>query len=132
MKSFAWISTARKSARWRREGSRSTSRASRTSCAGNRAAGRLNFTTDAERGVQFGVIQCIAVGTPPDEDGSADLKHVLAAAASVGRHMSEYRVIVDKSTVPVARQTRCARPYRPSSPGGNWTCRSPWFPIRSS
>jgi UDPglucose 6-dehydrogenase len=67
----------------------------------NRAAGRLNFTTDVERGVQFGVIQCIAVGTPPDEDGSADLKHVLAAAGAVGRHMTEYRVVVDKSTVPV-------------------------------
>jgi UDPglucose 6-dehydrogenase len=67
----------------------------------NRAAGRLNFTTDVERAVHFGVIQCIAVGTPPGEDGSADLKHVLAAAGAVGRHMTEYRVVVDKSTVPV-------------------------------
>ena len=67
----------------------------------NRAAGRLHFTTDVERAVRFGTVQCIAVGTPPGEDGSADLQHVLAAARSIGRHMAEYRVIVDKSTVPV-------------------------------
>src|SRR5437762_9423945 len=67
----------------------------------NRAAGRLHFTTDVERAVRFGTVQCIAVGTPPGEDGSADLQHVLAAARSIGRHMTEYRVIVDKSTVPV-------------------------------
>ena len=67
----------------------------------NRAAGRLRFTTDVERAVRFATVQCIAVGTPPGEDGSADLQHVLAAARSIGRHMTEYRVIVDKSTVPV-------------------------------
>jgi len=67
----------------------------------NRAAGRLQFTTDVERAVQFGTVQCIAVGTPPGEDGSADLQHVLAAARGVGRHMTEYRVVVNKSTVPV-------------------------------
>jgi len=67
----------------------------------NRAAGRLHFTTDVERAVRFGTVQCIAVGTPPGEAGSADLQHVLAAARSIGRHMTEYRVIVDKSTVPV-------------------------------
>src|SRR5216683_2362742 len=67
----------------------------------NRAAGRLHFTTDVERAVRFGTVQCIAVGTPPGEDGSADLQHVLAAARAIGRHMTEYRVIVDKSTVPV-------------------------------
>src|SRR4249920_2972777 len=50
----------------------------------NRAAGRLHFTTDVERAVGFGTVQCIAVGTPPDEDGSADLKHVLAAARAIG------------------------------------------------
>jgi len=76
----------------------------------NRAAGRLNFTTDAERESSSASFNGIAVGTPPDEDGSADLKHVRAAAASVGRHMSEYRVIVDKSTVPVgtANKVRAA------------------------
>jgi UDPglucose 6-dehydrogenase len=67
----------------------------------NRAAGRLHFTTDVERAVRFGTVQCIAVGTPPGEDGSADLQHVLAAARSIGRYMTEYRVVVDKSTVPV-------------------------------
>jgi UDPglucose 6-dehydrogenase len=67
----------------------------------NVAAGRLHFTTEVERAVRFGTVQCIAVGTPPGEDGSADLQHVTAAARSIGRHMSEYRVIVDKSTVPV-------------------------------
>src|SRR5512140_1470445 len=67
----------------------------------NRAAGRIQFTTDPKRAADFGQIQCIAVGTPPDEDGSADLKHVVAAARSIGRHMTEYRVIADKSTVPV-------------------------------
>jgi len=67
----------------------------------NVAAGRLHFTTDVARAVQFGALQCIAVGTPPGEDGSADLQHVLGAARSIGRHMTEYRVVVDKSTVPV-------------------------------
>ncbi len=67
----------------------------------NVAAGRLHFTTDPKRAGEWGVIQMIAVGTPPDEDGSADLQYVLAAARSIARHMPEYRVIVDKSTVPV-------------------------------
>jgi UDPglucose 6-dehydrogenase len=63
--------------------------------------GRLKFTTDAEEGIRHGLFQFIAVGTPPDEDGSADLSHVLAVAETIGRHMTEYRVVVDKSTVPV-------------------------------
>ncbi|MCC7546144.1 MAG: UDP-glucose/GDP-mannose dehydrogenase family protein [Burkholderiales bacterium] len=67
----------------------------------NVAAGRLRFTTSVAESVDFGTLQFIAVGTPPDEDGSADLRHVLAAARSIGRHMKGYRVIVDKSTVPV-------------------------------
>ena len=67
----------------------------------NHKAGRLAFTTDVEQAVAFGTVQCIAVGTPPAEDGSADLQHVLAAARSIGRHMRDYRVVVDKSTVPV-------------------------------
>jgi UDPglucose 6-dehydrogenase len=67
----------------------------------NRASGRLHFTADAELAVAFGTLQIIAVGTPPDEDGSADLKHVLAAARNIGRRMGEFRVVVDKSTVPV-------------------------------
>ena len=72
----------------------------------NRAAGRLHFTTDVARAVEFGEIQFIAVGTPPDEDGSADLRHVVAAARNIGRHMTAYRLIVDKSTVPVGTADR--------------------------
>jgi UDPglucose 6-dehydrogenase len=67
----------------------------------NVQAGRLRFTTDVEAGVRHGQFQFIAVGTPPDEDGSADLRYVLDAARNIGRHMMEYRVIVNKSTVPV-------------------------------
>ena len=72
----------------------------------NRAAGRLQFTTDAAHAVGHGTIQFIGVGTPPDEDGSADLQYVLAAAASIGRHMTDLKVIVDKSTVPVGTADR--------------------------
>ncbi len=67
----------------------------------NHKAGRLAFTTDVAQAVAFGTVQFIAVGTPPAEDGSADLQHVLAAARNIGRHMRDYRVVVDKSTVPV-------------------------------
>jgi UDPglucose 6-dehydrogenase len=67
----------------------------------NVAAGRLRFTTSVEESVAFGLVQFIAVGTPPDEDGSADLKYVLAAARNIGRHMTSEKVVVDKSTVPV-------------------------------
>ncbi len=67
----------------------------------NVAAGRLRFTTDVKRAVHHGTIQFIAVGTPPDEDGSADMQYVLAAARSIGRLMTDYKVVVDKSTVPV-------------------------------
>ncbi len=67
----------------------------------NVAAGRLRFTTSIEQAVQHGTIQFIAVGTPPDVDGSADMQYVLAAARNIGRLMTDYKVIVDKSTVPV-------------------------------
>ena len=67
----------------------------------NAAAGRLQFTTDGAAAVAHGTLQFIGVGTPPDEDGSADLQYVLAAAENIGRHMTDYKVIVDKSTVPV-------------------------------
>jgi UDPglucose 6-dehydrogenase len=67
----------------------------------NASAGRLQFTTDVAAAVGHGTLQFIGVGTPPDEDGSADLQYVLAAATSIGRHMTDYKVIVDKSTVPV-------------------------------
>ena len=64
-------------------------------------AGRLHFTTNIEDSVEFGTIQFIAVGTPPDEDGSADLQYVVAAARNIGKHMKDYKLVVDKSTVPV-------------------------------
>jgi UDPglucose 6-dehydrogenase len=67
----------------------------------NAAAGRLHFTTDIERAAHFGTIQFIAVGTPPDEDGSADMQYVISAARNIGKYMTDYKVVVDKSTVPV-------------------------------
>ncbi|TCO80988.1 UDPglucose 6-dehydrogenase [Plasticicumulans lactativorans] len=67
----------------------------------NAANGTLAFTTDVGAGVAHGLFQFIAVGTPPDEDGSADLQHVRAVARSIGAYMEEFRVIVNKSTVPV-------------------------------
>jgi len=67
----------------------------------NAEAGRIEFTADAVRGVEHGLFQLIAVGTPPDEDGSADLRYVLAAARTIATHMSRYCVVVTKSTVPV-------------------------------
>ncbi|MBE0488186.1 MAG: UDP-glucose/GDP-mannose dehydrogenase family protein [Halomonas sp.] len=75
----------------------------------NQAAGRLRFTTDAAEGVAFGLLQFIAVGTPSDEDGSADLRHVLKVAETIGHHMTDYRIIVDKSTVPVGTANRVER-----------------------
>jgi UDPglucose 6-dehydrogenase len=78
----------------------------------NRAAGRLQFSTDVAASVAHGQLQFIAVGTPPDEDGSADLQYVLAAARNIGRHMTGYKVIVDKSTVPVGTADRVAAALR--------------------
>ena len=74
----------------------------------NVAAGRLNFTTDADNTVQHGEVQLIAVGTPADEDGSADLQYVLEVAQAISNNMQDYKVIVNKSTVPVgtANQTK--------------------------
>jgi len=72
----------------------------------NAAAGRLHFTTDAAQAVSHGTLVFIAVGTPPAEDGSADLDHVLAAARTIGQHMLDYKVVVDKSTVPVGTADR--------------------------
>ena len=72
----------------------------------NAESGRLSFTTDIAAGVAHGLFQFIAVGTPPDEDGSADMRYVLAVAKSIGENMNEYRVVVDKSTVPVGTADR--------------------------
>ena len=78
----------------------------------NVAAGRLQFTTDLAASVAHGTIQFIGVGTPPDEDGSADLQYVVAAATNIGRHMTDYKVIVDKSTVPVGTADRVREAVR--------------------
>lgn len=72
----------------------------------NRAAGRLRFSTDVMASVAHGDIQFIAVGTPPDQDGSADLQYVLAAAKNIGKYMNGFKIIVDKSTVPVGTGDR--------------------------
>ena len=72
----------------------------------NIKAGRLSFTLSPEEGVKHSTIQFIAVGTPPDEDGSADLTYVLTVAKSIAQHMDDYKVIVDKSTVPVGTADR--------------------------
>ncbi len=76
----------------------------------NTQAGRLRFSDDIEQGIRHGDILFIAVGTPPDEDGSADLSHVLEVARQIGRHIDDYRVVVTKSTVPVgtAEKVRAA------------------------
>lgn len=72
----------------------------------NYSAGRLEFTTDAAAAVKHGDVQYIAVGTPPDEDGSADLKYVLAVAETIAQHMEDHRIVIDKSTVPVGTADR--------------------------
>lgn len=72
----------------------------------NVSAGRLRFSSSSAEGISFGQVIMIAVGTPPDEDGSADLSHVLAVARSIGQHLGDYRVIIDKSTVPVGTADR--------------------------
>ncbi|MBD8898331.1 UDP-glucose/GDP-mannose dehydrogenase family protein [Rhodanobacter sp. DHG33] len=72
----------------------------------NHADGQLDFTTDAAAGIAHGDVIFIAVGTPPDEDGSADLQYVLSVAKTIGRHMDRYTVVVNKSTVPVGTADR--------------------------
>src|ERR1019366_3464252 len=80
----------------------------------NVEGGRLRFTTSAQEGVDHGLFQLIAVGTPPDEDGSADLKYVLAVARSIGEHMTDYKVVITKSTVPVGTADKVREAVRQS------------------
>ena len=75
----------------------------------NAEAGRLEFTTDAAKGVDHGLFQIIAVGTPPDEDGSADLRYVLAVARTIGMHLNRYAIVITKSTVPVGTADKVKR-----------------------
>lgn len=99
----------------------------------NFEAGRLAFSSDASIGVAHGLLQFIAVGTPPDEDGSADLKYVLAVARSIGRQMEGYRVIINKSTVPVGTADRVQAAVREELAARNRTdidfdvCSNPEF-----
>lgn len=72
----------------------------------NIESGRLSFTTDAREGVEHGLFQFIAVGTPPNEDGSADFRYVMAVAETIGKYTNEYKVVVNKSTVPVGTAAR--------------------------
>jgi len=78
----------------------------------NVEAGRLHFTTDVDAAVRHGTLQFIAVGTPPDEDGSADMKYVIAAARNIGRRMTDWKIVVDKSTVPVGTADRVREAIR--------------------
>ena len=78
----------------------------------NRQEGRLFFTTDLEASVAHGEVQFIAVGTPPDEDGSADMQYVLSAARNIGRYMQDYKLIINKSTVPVGTADEVSKVIR--------------------
>ena len=78
----------------------------------NVEAGRLRFTTEVDAAVRHGTLQFIAVGTPPDEDGSADMQYVIEAARNVGRRMTDWKVLVDKSTVPVGTADRVREAIR--------------------
>jgi len=128
----------------------------------NHAASRLAFTTDAASAITHGQVIFIAVGTPPDEDGSADLQYVLAVARTIGTHMAVPTVVVNKSTVPVgtadkgrapparglggrargggkrsrrgggARPTRCVPPLPRCWRRVGWRSRSMWSPTRNS
>jgi UDPglucose 6-dehydrogenase len=96
----------------------------------NVRAGRLQFTTDVDHAVAHGTVQFIAVGTPPSEDGSADLQHVLRAARSIGERMTDYKVIVDKSTVPVGTGDAVESAVREALAACRW--RLPWYRILNS
>jgi len=88
----------------------------------NAYEGRLTFTTDAVQGVNFGDLQFIAVGTPPDEDGSADLKYVLKVAETIAEHMSTAKVIVNKSTVPVGTADKVTAVMQAKLASRNFAC----------
>jgi UDPglucose 6-dehydrogenase len=93
----------------------------------NRAEGRLNFTTDVGAAVEHGKVVFIAVGTPPGEDGSADLQHVLSVARTIGQHMNEPKVIVTKSTVPVGTAEKVRTAIRGETRSAFYVCSNPEF-----
>jgi UDPglucose 6-dehydrogenase len=93
----------------------------------NQADGRLSFTTDVGRAVEQSEVVFIAVGTPPDEDGSADLKHVLAVAADIGRHMNGAKVVITKSTVPVGTAEKVREAIAKETAETFYVCSNPEF-----
>ena len=93
----------------------------------NAAEGRLHFTTDLPAAVQHGDIVFIAVGTPPGEDGSADLQHVLAVATTIGKHLDRFKVVVTKSTVPVGTAEKVRGAVRAASSGDFAVASNPEF-----
>ena len=95
-------------------------------------AGRLTFTTDAKDAVRHGQFQLIAVGTPPDEDGSADLRYVLAVARTIGEHMAEYKVVITKSTVPVGTADKVRAAVAESLRARGASIPTTRYPIRNS
>lgn len=98
----------------------------------NVAAGRLRFTTDVDLAVRHGTLQFIAVGTPPDEDGSADMRHVIEAARAIGARMTDWKIVVDKSTVPVGTADRVRATLREELAARGVRSRSRWCRIPSS
>jgi UDPglucose 6-dehydrogenase len=93
----------------------------------NQAEGRLRFTTDVGEAVEVSNVIFIAVGTPPDEDGSADLQHVLDVAATIGDHMNGPKVVVTKSTVPVGTAARVRETIGARTEGQFFVCSNPEF-----
>ena len=94
--------------------------------------GRLHFTTDAAHAVQHGQVQFIAVGTPPDEDGSADMQYVLNVAKSIATHMTDYTVIVNKSTVPVGTADQVSATIASVIASAAWLSTPPGFDVISN
>ena len=93
----------------------------------NQAEGRLRFTTDLAGAVEHGRVIFIAVGTPPGEDGTADLQHVLAVARTIGQHLNEPKVVVTKSTVPVGTAERVRAAIRAETRLPFYVCSNPEF-----
>ena len=93
----------------------------------NLAEGRMRFTTDVAEAVRSGLVVFIAVGTPPDEDGSADLKHVLAVASVIGQNMVDEKVVITKSTVPVGTASKVRSEIEKHTEGTFYVCSNPEF-----
>jgi len=93
----------------------------------NQREGRLQFTTEVGRSVERSDVIVIAVGTPPDEDGSADLQHVLAVARAIGQHMNQPKIVITKSTVPVGTAARIRAEIEKHTSVSFHVCSNPEF-----